>query len=190
MRTFSETQIHTIVSFKPKTFTQARLHALLCLVIDTGIRINEALTLTRDKMDFDNLLVTVKGKGDKERFVPISLECRKVLFKFLKSHDFDLVFCTKSGGQLLYDNTRRDFNRLMESLGITGFDGSFHAIRRFFARNYVRNGGNVFYLQRMLGHTTLTMCKRYVDVETQDLQITHLKTSILSRMKLNGNRLT
>jgi len=115
MRTFSETQIHTIVSFKPKTFTQARLHALLCLVIDTGIRINEALTLTRDKMDFDNLLVTVKGKGDKERFVPISLECRKVLFKFLKSHDFDLVFCTKSDGQLLYDNTRRDFNRLMES---------------------------------------------------------------------------
>lgn len=186
MRTFNEAQIRAIVTSKPKKFTEARLHALLCLVIDTGIRINEALTLTRDKIDFDNLLVTVKGKGNKERIVPISLECRKILFKFLNSHRFELVFPTKLGGHLLYDNTRRDFKRLMSQLGITAFDGSFHAFRRFFARSYVRNGGNVFYLQRMLGHTTLTMSKKYVDVEMQDLQITHLKTSILNRMRLNA----
>jgi integrase/recombinase XerD len=74
----------------------------------------------------------------------------------------------------------------MERLRITGFDGSFHAFRRFFARNYVRSGGNVFYLQKMLGHTTLTMSKKYVDVETQDLQVAHLKTSILSQTKLSA----
>jgi integrase/recombinase XerD len=186
MRTFADSQIRAIVAFKPTTFTEARLYTLLCLVIDTGIRINEALTLTRDRVDFDNLLVTVLGKGNKERVVPISLECRRILFRFLQTHKFDLVFCTRQGGPLLYDNTRRDFNRLMERLGITGFDGSFHAFRRFFARNYVRHGGNVFYLQRMLGHTTLTMSKKYVEVDTEDLQITHLKTSILSRTRLNA----
>jgi integrase/recombinase XerD len=186
MKTFSEAQIKAIVRFKPKSASETRLHALLCLAIDTGVRINEALTLKRGKVDFDNLLVTVVGKGNKERIVPISLECRRILFRLLQTHKFDLVFCTKQGRPLLYDNTRRDFHRLMERLGITGFDGSFHAFRRFFARNYVRNGGNVFYLQRMLGHTTLTMSKKYVDVDTQDLQVTHLRTSILARTRLSA----
>ena len=186
MRTFSESQIRTIARLKPKSPSEVRLHALLCLVIDTGVRINEALTLERERVDFDNLLITVLGKGNKQRIVPISLECRRILHRLLKSHDFAFVFCTRQGGPLLYDNTRRDFNRLMERLGITGFDGSFHAFRRFFARNYVRNGGNVFYLQRMLGHTTLVMSKKYVEVDTQDLQTTHLKTSILARTRLRA----
>ena len=184
LRTFDENQIRGIVAFKPQTFAERRLHALVCLMVDTGIRINEALTLTRAKVDFDNLLITVLGKGNKERVVPISFECRRILFRLLQTHSFNLVFCTKHGRPLLYDNTRRDFRRLMERLGIKGFDGSFHAFRRFFARNYVRSGGNVFYLQRMLGHTTLTMSKKYVEVDTQDLQSTHLRTSILSRVRV------
>jgi site-specific recombinase XerD len=53
------------------------MHAVLCLIIDTGIRINEALSLRRDRIDPDNLLVTVTGKGDEERIVPFSVECRK-----------------------------------------------------------------------------------------------------------------
>jgi integrase len=53
--------LKAIVSFKPKTFTESRLHALLCLVMDTGVRISEALDLRREKVDFDNLLLTVPG---------------------------------------------------------------------------------------------------------------------------------
>jgi site-specific recombinase XerD len=185
MKTFNEAQVKAIVLFKPRTSTEKRLHALLCLIIDTGVRINEALTLTRERVDVDNLLVTVSGKGNKQRMVPISIECRRILFRFLQTHKFDLVFCTKQGRPLLYDNTRRDFQRFMDQLGISGFDGSFHAFRRFFACNYVRNGGNVFYLQRMLGHATLTMSKKYVEVDTQDLQRTHLRTSILSRVRVS-----
>jgi integrase len=55
-------------------------------------------------MDFDNLLMTVRGKGDK-RIVPFSIELRRVLFKFLCRHNFELVFPTRDGGKMLYDNS-------------------------------------------------------------------------------------
>ncbi|MDX6498987.1 MAG: integrase/recombinase XerD [Blastocatellia bacterium] len=185
MKTLTDAQVKAIVTFRPGTFYERRLHTMLCLAIDTGIRINEALTLKRGNLDLENLLVTVMGKGNKERVVPVSIECRKLLFKFLQAHESELVFSTREGYPLSYDNTRRDFNRLMQRLGIDGFDGSFHALRRFFARSYVRNGGNVFYLQKMLGHTTLTMSRKYVEVETKDLQDTHLRTSILGRIRMS-----
>jgi integrase/recombinase XerD len=86
------------------------------------------------------------------------------------------------GGRLGYNNIRRDFNKLIDDLGIEGFDGSFHAFRRCFAKNFVRSGGNLFYLQRMLGHTTLKMSREYVELETEDLQKEQHRTSILSRL--------
>lgn len=183
MKTFTDQQLKSIFSFKPKTFSEARLHAILSLVIDTGIRISEALDLRRDKVDFDNLLLTVNGKGNKERPVPISLELRRVLWKFSQKHKFDLMFPNRHGGKLLYNNIRRDFLKLCKKLEIEGFDGSFHAFRRKFARSYVKNGGNLFYLMKALGHTSLTMSKRYVEVETDDLKEMHSKTSLLSRIR-------
>ncbi|HZH92185.1 MAG TPA: tyrosine-type recombinase/integrase [Pyrinomonadaceae bacterium] len=183
MKTFSDQQLKAIVSFKPKTFTEFRIHTLLCLLIDTGVRVTEALELEREKIDFDNLFLTVRGKGNKERFIPMSLELRKTLWKFCQQHSHSLVFPNRDGGKLLYDNTRRDFRILCHRLKIEGFDGSFHAFRRKFAKSYVRNGGNLFYLMKALGHTTLTMSKKYVEVETDELKETHIKTSLLSRLK-------
>jgi integrase/recombinase XerD len=183
MKTFSDQQLKAIVSFRPKTFTEFRIHALLCLMIDTGVRVSEALDLRREKIDFDNLLLTVRGKGNKERPVPMSLELRKVLWKFSQQHSHHLLFPNRDGGRLLYDNTRRDFRKLCVRLSLEGFDGSFHAFRRKFAKSYVRNGGNLFYLMKALGHTTLTMSKKYVEVETEELKETHVKTSLLSRLK-------
>ncbi len=80
IKTFSEAQLRAIICYKPKTDTQRRLHALLLLLIDTGIRIDEALTLTKDNADLENCLITVTGKGNKERIIPFSMEYRKTLF--------------------------------------------------------------------------------------------------------------
>lgn len=183
MKTFTDQHVKAMFSYKPKSFTEHRLHALLCLVMDTGVRISEALDLRKEKIDFDNLLLTVRGKGNKERPIPMSLELRKVLWKFSKRHGYELMFPTRNGTRLLYDNTRRDFRKLCEKLKIDGFDGSFHAFRRKFARSYVKNGGNLFYLMKALGHTTLTMSKKYVEVETEELKEMHVRTSLLSRVR-------
>jgi integrase/recombinase XerD len=183
MKSLTDAHLKAIVFYKPQSYEEHRLHAILCLLIDTGARISEAFDLKRDGIDFNNLLICLKGKGNKERLVPMSLDLRKVLWRFLQRHKFDLVFPNRFGGRLLYDNMRRDFKRLMDKLGIKGFEGSFHAFRRAFARSYVRNGGNLFYLQKTLGHTTLTMSRRYVEVETEDLQEAHSKASPLSRLR-------
>lgn len=183
MKSFTDSQVKAILSYKPKSFYELRLHTLLLLLLDCGIRINEALTLTRSQIDFENMLITVLGKGNKERVIPFSFELRKILFKFLRSHKFELVFSNRQGAKLSYNNVRREFNNLTEKLGIEGFDGSFHAFRRCFARNFVRSGGNLFYLQKLLGHTTLKMSREYVELETEDLQKEQHRTSLLNRLR-------
>jgi integrase/recombinase XerD len=183
IQTFSEEQIKRIVNWKPQDFYEWPLYALLCLLIDTGIRIEEALTLMRDKVDFENLLITVKGKGSKERIVPMSLELRKVPFRFAQKHKFDVFFPTRYGGRLEYHNILGDFKDLGKRLGIQGVRVCFHTLRHTFAVNYVRNGGNLFYLQKALGHETLQMTRRYTELNGDDLKIMHTKTSLLNRLR-------
>lgn len=183
LKVFDDKQLKALLSFKPQTFYQHRLYALLCLLIDTGMRINEALTLTRGNIDMDNLIVKVSGKGDKERIIPISLECRKVLYKFLKRHDFNLVFGTRQGEKLIYRNILREFKVLCKKLGINDVRTSWHTLRHGYALNHIREGGDVFSLQRILGHSDLSVTKRYVGLTENDLKLVHKKTSILGRLK-------
>jgi integrase/recombinase XerD len=182
MSFFSDQQLRAIVGYKPKSASETRIWTVVLLCLDTGLRIDEALTLQRSKLDFDNLLLTVRGKGNKERTLPFSIEMRKHLFKLARSHSFDYIFCSRTGSKLMYDNCRRNFKLLLSKLGIE-VEGSFHVLRRTFARNYVRSGGNLFYLMKFLGHTTLTMSRRYVELETEDLQRSHQQLSPLSRMR-------
>jgi site-specific recombinase XerD len=104
LQTYRPEEVEKILSYKPKRAAEKRLMTILCLLIDSGCRINEALTLTRKNVDLDNLLVTFKGKGNKERRVPISMECRKVLFRWLQTHKNEYVFAARNGNKLRYDN--------------------------------------------------------------------------------------
>ena len=84
IQTLSDEQMKSLLTVKPKRFDQWRLHAIVCLLLDAGLRIEEALSLRVSDLDLDNLLVTVFGKGRKERRVPFSFESRKVLFRYDK----------------------------------------------------------------------------------------------------------
>ena len=157
MKTFTEAQMKMLLSWKPnKNRNEIRLHVLMSLLADTGIRINEALTLRLENIDWDNLLIKVMGKGSKERIVPISIELRKVLHRYvtkqrISKHRSPYLLCTATGTQLTYQNIGRIFRALMKSLGIEGFDSAFQAFRRFFGKIYLKNGGNLVYLQRLFG---------------------------------------
>jgi integrase/recombinase XerD len=82
IQTLSDDHLRRLLAFKPKTTAQWRSYALACTLTDTGIRIEEALGLTRRDLDFDNLLLKVRGKGRKERLVPFSFELRRVLYRW------------------------------------------------------------------------------------------------------------
>jgi site-specific recombinase XerD len=131
-------------------------------------------------VDLDNMLLRVRGKGEKQRIVPISFKMRRLLYRWLLKHEFPLVFATRDGARLGRRNLLRDFKRLAKRLGISGVRVSFHTLRHTFAVNYIRQGGDVFRLQRILGHSTLEMTRRYVNLQTEDLQTVHNRLSVVS----------
>jgi integrase/recombinase XerD len=178
----SEESVKKLLQWKPRKYTEHRLYTLVCLLLDTGMRINEALTMRLSDVDWDNLLIRVDGKGNKQRLVPFSVECRKVLYRFTsKHHSFDIVFPTQQGERCSYGNTWRDLQLLFEKLCIPR--AGLHAFRHTFARNYLRYGGNLFYLSKAMGHTNLSVTRRYVRIETEDLQREQHRTSILNRLR-------
>jgi integrase/recombinase XerD len=183
LKTYTEKDIKRIIGHKSKKAALKRLHTMICLMIDTGCRIDEIFGLQRKNADLENLLILVSGKGNKERIIPISREARALLYRYLQTHSFDLVFCTREGLPLKYDNIRRDFLELLAEAGVEKTDGSFHSFRRYFAKHYVKYGGNLFFLMKTLGHTTLAMSKKYVDADTEDLQAVHARTGILARLR-------
>lgn len=181
MRSLTDREIKLLIDWKPVTKYDKRLKMIILTILDTGLRIDECLSLERSKLDFDNLLLTVRGKGNKTRTIPFSIELRKLLFKFSRCHNNDLVFCTIHGGKVTYCNALRDFNKLCKKLGIGLHNAAFHALRRTFATNFIKAGGNPFILQRILGHTSISQTQTYIKLVTEDLSVAH--QSVLGRLK-------
>jgi site-specific recombinase XerD len=70
-----------------KAFALWRIHALTCALLDTGCRVQELLDAHVEHFDFDDLLVTVVGKGDKQRRIPFSIELRRVLYRHIEQRE-------------------------------------------------------------------------------------------------------
>jgi len=174
--------VQRIVKFQSRPIeSERRAHALACLILDTGMRINETLSMMREDVDIDNRLLRLRGKGGKQRLVPVSFEGRKVLWKWMRGRSEPLVFATRAGTKPIQRNLLREFKILGSRLGIVGVRFSFHTLRQTFAVNYIRNGGDVFRLQRMLGHSTLEMTRGYVNLQTEDLSSVHDRLSVVGK---------
>jgi integrase/recombinase XerD len=181
----NDTQLRRLFTFKPKTFRQHRTHLAVYLVLDTGLRVSEMLTLRRDDLDFDNLILKVFGKGRKERLVPFSTELRKRLFRFdqlraKKGIRGECVFDGFEGSRWEKRNATTSLYLLQDKLGLPRF--GWHRLRHTFATNYLRYGGDIVRLSMVLGHTQITTTQRYLHLLTEDLSASHQKVSILSRL--------
>jgi integrase/recombinase XerD len=129
-------------------------------------------------VDMDNLLITVIGKGDKQRTIPFSYQLRRLLYHYRTkttktSRVYDLVFATSTGTALTPRNAHHTVRCCCKRLRIETPPRLLHSLRHLFATTYLRQGGNVFALQRVLGHTSLEMTRRYVSLQTEDLVEQH-----------------
>lgn len=180
--TFTEAQVKRLIGWKPKTQYERRLHLLVLFLLDTGCRISEALTLRMSDIDFENLLVTLYGKGRKQRVIPFSFELRRALYRFVKDANRsseELLFASRAHTLWSRRNVLRDVKAVCHELGFTPPGRTVHAFRHTFAVNYLRRGGSVFHLQKVLGHSTLEMTRRYANLVTADLQAMHARVSLL-----------
>ena len=174
LATFTAEQVRRLLAFKPSGRNQKRCHALVCLLLDTGLRIDEACKLMPANLDFDNLLVTVMGKGRKERKVPLSSEGRKILYRYIRETPNRFVFGTRNQTMCSIRNLQRDFRAICKKLLISGVRCSPHTLRHTFAVSYLRAGGNLFYLSKILGHTSVKTTERYLQsLGVEDLQAVH-----------------
>jgi integrase/recombinase XerD len=178
--TFSVEDIQKIAKWKPKAFCEVRLHTFILTLVDTGCRSGEAMGLRWSDVDLDNMLLKLHGKGAKDRLVPMSFELRRHLYRWRQLNKFDLVFASRQGQWLGRRDQLRDVKLLCTRLGIAIPARTIHAFRHTFAVNYLRRGGSVFHLQKMLGHSTLEMTRRYASLNTKDLQDVHERVSLLS----------
>jgi len=186
LRTHDEAVLRALLTFRPKDFAQWRIHALVSTILDTGCRIEELLTARTTDFDIDNLLLTVCGKGRKERRVPFGAELRKVLFRFGQVKDraginSDLMFPSREGGRWEQRNALRSYYCLLKRLGLPR--SGFHRLRHTFATQYLKNGGDVVRLSIILGHSEISTTMKYLHLLTEDLQRPHQGLSILNRLR-------
>jgi integrase/recombinase XerD len=187
LATLTQEQAARLVNYRATCMSEMRTQMLACLILDTGLRINEALSLKRaTDIDLDQAVIVVRnGKGGKSRAVPISHQLRRLLFKFTERHQpeyGDLLFFADAGEPVGQRNALRDFKLICRKLSITGVRCSFHTLRHSFALAYVKHGGDVFRLQRILGHAKLDMSRRYVNLNLTDLQDVHQRFSLLANI--------
>ena len=183
LRGLSDSEIRLLLAWKPKGRLAVRTHTLILCLADTGVRIDDALGLERKNVDLDELSIKVLGKGNKERLVPISLEFRKHLFKLLSKSEGRFVFSCSSGHRLSYRNAYRDIKTLCKRAGVEGEHVHPHSFRHFFAVGYIRNGGDIYRLSRILGHTSINTTQLYLrSMGVEHLLEGHSQFSPLARM--------
>jgi integrase/recombinase XerD len=187
LATLTIPQINAILWYKPASgagiANLRRAHLVALTILDTGLRASEVLGLTGEQVDIDNLVIKVMGKGGKQRLIPFSQELRRVLWRYLKGSTIGpkFAFGTKYNTKVTVRNLERDFQVLGKKCGITGVRFSPHTLRHTFAVSYLRNGGNLEFLRRILGHTSLATTQKYLrSLGVEDLGAVHSSLSPLS----------
>jgi integrase/recombinase XerD len=92
-----------------------------------------------------------------------------------------LLFTTRRRTRVSRHSALRSVKLLCRQLGFEPPARTLHATRHTFAVTYLRRGGSVFLLQKVLGHSSLEMTSRYANLMTADLQAVHERVSLLSR---------
>jgi len=161
--------------------------AIILVLIDSGIRASELGSLTREDLDLEDLSITVKfGKGGKGRVVYICPTTARALRRYLRTRqDKDQALFLSFRGEIMNrDSLRQLLYRLSDKAGLSnGKKISPHQLRHTFASQYALNGGDVFSLMRLMGHSTPRMASRYVALAGRDIKEIHQRCSPVSRLE-------
>lgn len=161
-------------------FLGSRNRAMLLVLLDTGIRLSELVSMKVRDINSDTGYIRVLGKGSRERVVRIGKVAQRALWRYLmcRTHkDMEELWLTEEGRPLHNSGVQSLVKRLKERAGISG-NGNTHRFRHTFALSFLRTDGNVFNLQYLLGHSDLDMVRRYTStLGMEDALKAHEKAS-------------
>ena len=169
-----------------RSFAGDRDRVMLMLLVDTGIRHQELTDLTVGDVDLNNGQITIRsGKGRKSRAVFIGAKTRRAMLAYYRHRESlnnDLALWVKTDGDALTKwGIRQIVRRAAERAGVNA--PGMHEFRRAFAINSLRNGMDVATLQRLLGHSSLEVVLRYLDLVDDDLRRASGKYGVVDNLK-------
>ena len=150
----------------------ARLHALVEVLYATGLRVSELVSLPLTVALRDERFFVVRGKGDKERMVPLSAKAREAMRRWLQQRnanprlvDSPFLFPASSeSGHLPRQVFARDLKGLAARAGISAAKISPHVLRHAFASHLLQNGADLRAVQQLLGHSDISTTQIYTHV--------------------------
>jgi len=154
-------------------FLPARDRAILELLYSSGLRVSEISSLNIDDINTKEGFLKVKGKGRKERMVPVGSKAIDAIKSYmveriaLKSKD-RFLFLNRTGKGLSDRGVRRLVVKYARMIGISGKIGP-HALRHTFATHLLQGGADLRVIQELLGHSSLSTTQKYTH-----LDVTHL----------------
>jgi site-specific recombinase XerD len=163
-----------------------RNKAIILTLLDTGLRASELCNATIADLDLINRRLSVIGKGKKRRTVPLCSRTTSIIWRYLTNRpdyqERELLFVGPVNQPLNRHVLRRLICRIGQRSGVK--NAHPHRFRHTFAINFLRNGGNIYVLQEILGHSTLDMVKRYLKLAEQDIGSTHQSASPVANWNL------
>jgi integrase/recombinase XerD len=156
-------------------FRALRFHCLLELLYATGMRVSELVGLPRTVLRGDKRVFSIKGKGGRERLVPLNAEARAALDRFLEvSGRFDnspWLFPSKSAsGHMTRQRFAQDLKDVAAEAGIGGDRISPHVLRHAFASHLLDRGADLRTVQQLLGHADISTTEIYTHVLQERLK--------------------
>lgn len=177
---FDDSQANAVLKVRVKLRGLKRMQAMFAVLLDTGLRYGELVSLRRGNIDARSMLLTVSGKTG-ERRVPISAEGLRWLVRHVQSHGHDRVFCSSAGTLLDHANATRELRRLFELAGVPIVLAQFHHVRRYALRQYVTVAG-LRGAQLLAGHSKPETTLRYLDADAELRSLPHQSISPLARL--------
>lgn len=181
---FSEKEIDSLLTANEKRTDRLknRDQALLMLMFASGLRASEVVNLTFNQVDFDNRIMKISGKGNKDRLVPFTNSAKEAMLNYINGLRKDLlkedtkyIFLNSKGNKM----TVRGLEYILDEIEAkTGLYGKIHPhmLRHSFATKMLNRGADLRTIQELLGHSSIETTSIYTHVAYENMKETYEKT--------------
>jgi integrase/recombinase XerD len=164
----------------PRDWMGIRDKAALELMYATGMRVSELVDLVKEGLDLDVGFIKCKGKGDKERIVPIGKSAKEAVAKYLekvrpklaKNKGDNHLFLSRLGKRISRQSFWKIIKRYAKSARIKK-EITPHTLRHSFATHLLEKGADLRVVQEMLGHSDISTTQLYTHIDRSRLKSVH-----------------
>ena len=160
-----------------------RNQAIIEIMYSCGLRVSELTEMKISNIFFDESLIKILGKGNKERFIPLSSIAKKLLYNYIKYNRKKLSYDKQSVDIVFLNNRGKKLTRVMvyNIINDAALEAKInkkispHTLRHSFATHLIENGADIISIQKMMGHENVVTTEKYLHVNKKHLVETMIK---------------